>query len=92
MKKLIAIITLLIMYWLFQGCNLTLKINKHYSFGEQVFVQKHDKCGRPDRFGEVVEVYRNKQTKKIEYKVKQEWGQEWKMTYSQEFLDSLNHY
>ena len=83
MKKFLFILVFI------SGCALSYKINRHYSQGEQVLIQKHDSCGRPEIWGEVE--YQPSERNRdgvIVYKVKLRNG--WIMTYPETFLDSLN--
>ena len=82
---------LLILFLLLSGCALTYKIQRHFSQGDQVYIQKHDECGRPDRFGEVDEQpFARDSEGIIIYRVRNREG--WVMPYSEKFLDSLNRY
>lgn len=73
------------------GCALSYKIQRHFNQGEQVYIQKKDACGRPDKWGEVTEQPNSRDsTGSIIYRVRGTDG--WVMPYTEAFLDSLNHY
>jgi len=73
------------------GCAFYYKINRHFSQGEQVYIQRRDDCGRPDKFGEVTEQPNSKDSSgRIIYRVRDRDG--WVMPYSEKFLDSLNNW
>lgn len=90
MRRLIISMTVLV-FALITGCALTFKIQRHYSQGEQVYIQKKDKCGRPDKWGEIAEQPDTRDsTGSIIYRVR--GGDGWVMPYTEDFLDSLNSY
>lgn len=82
---------LFILFIFLSSCALTYKINRHFNQGEQVYIQRHDACGRPDKWGEIAEQPNSKDsTGSIMYRVRLENG--WTMPYSEKFLDSLNNW
>lgn len=86
MKKL-----LFISFIFLSGCALTYKIQRHYSQGNQVLVQKYDGCCSKDVWGEVAEQPNKRDSLgKIIYRVKLPSG--WTMPFSEDVLDSLNAY
>ena len=84
-------ITIILIVLILTGCAISYTINRHYSQGEQVYIQRRDNCGRPDKWGEVAEQPNSKDsTGSIIYRVRGTDG--WIMPYTEDFLDSLNHY
>ena len=73
------------------GCALTFKIQRHFSQGDQVFIQREDGCCNHDRFGEITEQPSTRDTLgHMIYHVRDRNG--WVMPYSEYVLDSLNNW
>ena len=83
--------TIILALLLLNGCAISYKINRHFSQGEQVYVQRHDACGRPDKFGEIAEQPHQRDSSNIIiYRVRLDNG--WIMPFSEKTLDSLNNW
>lgn len=90
MKTTVKLLALTLFIFL-SGCALTYKINRHFSQGEQVYIQRHDGCCNKDIFGEIAYQPNEKDSAgHIIYRVRLSNG--WVMPYSEKFLDSLNNW
>ena len=90
MKTTVKLLALTLFIFL-SGCALTYKINRHFSQGEQVYIQRKNECCQVDRFGEILEQpHQRDSTGHILYRVQLPNG--WIMPYSEKTLDSLNNW
>lgn len=82
---------IILAFVLLASCAISYKINRHFSQGEQVYVQKHDGCCNIDVWGEIMEQPHEKDSSGvIIYRVKLPTG--WIMPFKETVLDSLNNH